>query len=367
MKKFLCVILCLLLNINLALATEVTRLYLINNASRQEIKTTFNPAFNKAGFNLINDDEYMIYENPVQDIFNVIILKQSGQDSYYYYLSNSNSDFSKTLLTYLDKKGYKYKRIKNNAFLDLFYNDATSYLSQSRSSIKTVSDDHSSQSLSNDYDEYDFSDEAQERFDNQGKIVNNPSPQISQQPDILTGSVIQLEEGSQFNAVLSSGISSESISNNDRISAQLMQDWIFNGIIIAPAGSIINGTVIDSRPATFAMGNGRIGINFNQMITPDGKMINLATNKVYIVGDSPRALKIAGRVAGGILGGVAIAAVSMLMGCDAKALIGGAAVGGALGTLSAISTKGEDIDIPEGTPLQIMLSEPMTIQPYTSL
>ena len=57
----------------------------------------------------------------------------------------------------------------------------------------------------------------------------------------------------------------------------------------------------------------------------------------------------------------------MLFGCDAKTLIGGAAVGGALGTLSAISTKGEDVDVPEGTNLQIMLAEPMTVQPYTSL
>lgn len=362
MKKFICVILSLFLSFNGVLAEEVARLYLVQNADCKNVRTTFNPAFNKLGYNLIDDKEYIIYENPQLNTFNIIILKNSGQDCYYYYLSNEGSAFNKTLLTGLDNYRYEYKRIKNTAFLDLFYNDAQYYFSQSRSAIRTVSRNTVKQTS----EEYDFSDEAQENFDNRGQMGQNAqSPQSITSSDVLIGSLVHMEAGTQFDAVLSSGISSESISNNDLVSAQLMQDWIFNGILIAPAGSILNGNVIDSKPASFAMGNGRIGIDFNQLITPDGKIIYLSSNKVYIVGDSSRAKNIAGRVAGGIASGVAIAALAMLFGADAKSMIGGAAVGGALGTISAIGSKGEDIDVPEGSALQIILAEPMTIQPYT--
>ena len=183
----------------------------------------------------------------------------------------------------------------------------------------------------------------------------------TQKQNVLKGSIVHIEAGQQFDAVLSSTISSDSIANNDRVSAQLEDNWIVNGILIAPAGSILNGSVVNSRPAQFAMGDGRIGLVFNQILTPDGKVINLTTNEVRIVGESSRALRIAGRTAGGAL----LGALFLIGGADpGRALASGAAIGGAFGAASAIMTKGEDVHIPEGTILQILLAEPMTAQPY---
>lgn len=240
---------------------------------------------------------------------------------------------------------------------------------------------------------YDFSDEAQQEFDRKNLVlppqqtlpanvppVSFPAynvqeeeviplqkdfilPQINQSP--LNAGVIYIDAGTRLDAMLNSSISSDSIDNNDNVSAELITDWIANGVVIAPEGSILSGSVVDSNKASFAMRNGKIGINFNRIMTPDGRIIQLATNKVYIVGNSSQAKKIAGKVAGGVLSGVAIAAVSMLFGADPKeALIRGAAIGGTIGTISAVATKGEEIMVPEGTSLQIMLSEPMTIQQY---
>lgn len=368
MKKLLCFVLIYIFGFNTVAAEEIARLYLVRNTQADGIKKSITPAFNRIGYNLINDNDYFIYEHPAKNLFNIIVLKNSGDDCYYYYLSNEGIEFNKYLIKLLDDYQYDYKRIKNSAFLDLFYNDATEFMSESKSSIRTVSTDTNNKTAAPQYEEYDFSDEAQARFDGKIQIPHQTSLPPLRASDVLTGSVLHISEGTQFNAVLSSGISSESITNNDMVSAQLMEDWTFNGIVIAPAGSILNGNVIDAKPASFAMGNGRIGINFNELLTPDGKIINLTTNKVYIVADKPRGIEIAKRVAGGVLGGIAVASLAMLFGgYDTKALIGSAAVGGAVGTISAISTKGEDIDIPEGTNLQIMLAEPMTVQPYISL
>ncbi len=224
---------------------------------------------------------------------------------------------------------------------------------------------------------YDFSDEAQEEFDRKNLIVpteelkpvSQPQeftlPEITLEHPQLSGGVVYVEAGTQFNAMLNSSISSESIANSDNVSAQLISDWIVNGTVIAPEGSILSGSVVDSNRATFAMGNGKIGINFNRLMTPDGRIIPLSTNKVYIVADSSRAGKITKRVLGGVLSGVAIAAISMIFGADPRdALIRGAAIGGTVGAVSAVASKGEEVVVPEGTNLQIMLSEPMTAQPY---
>ena len=254
----------------------------------------------------------------------------------------------------------------------LFHSEASDFLAKSSSNIKSITNTTTQQRINIEND-YDFSDDAQSKFDN---IQAAYTPQIPltlpqeaviqpQKPNILTGSVVYIEAGQQFNATLSSTISSNSIANNDRISAQLDSDWIVNNVKIAPQGSIVSGEVVDSHGATFAMGDGRIGINFTQIFTPDGKAIPLSTSKVYIVGDNNRALKVTGRVLGNALGGLLIGTLFMLGGADpAKALIGGAAVGGAFGAASAAATKGEEVNVPEGTNLQIMLAEPMTAQPY---
>ena len=246
MKKVLCVLILFIFGIENAFAAEVSRLYLVENANSQQVKTLFKPAFNKIGYNLIEKNYYQIYENPAQNLYNIVVLKPNGNNCYYYYLSNENQTLNKGLLEILDDYGYDYKRIRNRAFLDLFYNDATEFMAKSKSGIRTVSKNHQHQTaqIPPQYEKYDFSDEAQQRFDN-GGITKTPQQPIQITPsNVLVGSLVHIEAGTQFNAVLSSGISSESISNNDRISAQLMEDWMFNGIVIAPAGSIVSSQMM---------------------------------------------------------------------------------------------------------------------------
>ena len=189
---------------------------------------------------------------------------------------------------------------------------------------------------------------------------NNQTP-----TNVLTGSVIYIEDGATFTAMLLSDISSSSLVNNDLISAELDADWIYNGNLIAPAGSVLNGRAIDTKQAGFAMANGQIGLLFDEIMTPDGNIIPLKTNKVYITGNSTRALNITKRIAGGAATGLLLSAISMLLGADpTSAIIAGTSIGAGAGAISAISTKGEEINLIEGSQLQIMLVEPLTVQLY---
>lgn len=373
MKKLISLFLIFLLTADSVLAEEVARLYNVKDTDTSKAAKVIRPLFNMTGFRTIADDNFYIIENPSLNIYHVIILKPNGTDCYYYYLSNDDTDLNKRILDNFDSYDIDTKRIRNSAFLLLFHSEASEFLAQSSSGIKAVSNVQEVITLQPAEQNYDFSDEAQARFDNRTSAITPQVPvTLPKEPviqperqNILKGSVVRVDAGQQFNAVLSSTISSDSITNNDKISALLESDWIVNGTLIAPAGSIVNGSVVDSRAATFAMGDGKIGLNFNQILTPDGKVIQLTTNEVYIVGDSPRAKRIAGRVAGGALGGLLLGALFLLGGADPTgALVSGAAIGGAFGAASAVAQKGEEVYVPEGTVLQIMLAEPMTAQPY---
>lgn len=367
-QKILCVFLSLLFVCNTALAEEIARLYLIENITSVQAKTFIKPELNIHGYNIIEQNGFYIVENPSQNIYNVIGLKKNGSDCYYYFLSNDSLKLNKKILETFDTQNYNNKRIRNSGLLTLFRSEAGDVLSKSPTALKTVTTAHKEAAENN----YDFSDEAQHRFDTQTAAKTPQIPlTVPQNPVIqpqktttLMGSVVQIQAGQQFNVVLSSTISSDSIENNDNISARLDEDWVVNGIKIAPAGSIITGRVVNSRSAGYAMGDGRIGIDFTQIFTHDGKIIPLSTNEVRVLSDNNRALKVGGKVLAGALSGLVLGAVLMLCGADAKSLAGSAAVGGAFGAISAAATKGEEVYVPEGSVMQIILQEPMTAQPY---
>lgn len=376
MKKVLCIFFSFLIGCNSVLAEEFARLYRIADINTKKAEHIIRPSFNMAGYRTVSKSDFYLIENPSQNIYNAILLKQNGPDCYYYFLSNESLKLNKIILERLNSNNYTSKRIRNSAFLMLFHSEATDFLSKSPSGIKALANTQVPVILEPVNEDYDFSDEAQSKFDNKTSAY---TPQIPltvpmepviqpQKQNVLTGSIVHIEAGQQFDATLSSTISSDSIANNDRISAQLDTDWIVNNIKIAPQGSIVSGEVVDSKSATFAMGDGRIGLNFTQIFTPDGKIIPLSTNKVYIIGDSKRAMKVAGKVLAGVVGGLIIGSLFMLSSSsdnrDGRQLYIPAAIGGTVGAISAISTKGEEVFVPEGTLLKIMLAEPMTAQPY---
>lgn len=197
------------------------------------------------------------------------------------------------------------------------------------------------------------------------RYEQNAGEQTYQKPGTLTGSVIYIQDGATFTAALLSDISSDSLMNNDRISAELDEDWVYNGLLIAPAGSILSGQAIDMQAASYAMKNGQIGLLFDEIMTPDGNVIPLKTNKVFIVGNSTRALNVTKRIAGGAAAGLVLSAVSIIFGADpVTAIIAGTSIGAGSGAISAMSSKGEEIMLVKGSPLKIMLTEPLTVQLY---
>ena len=238
---------------------------------------------------------------------------------------------------------------------------------------------------------YDFSDEAQAEFDRkkfqpiqaapienkfyttrehkdrtdytpqtiQGEIIQNtyePTPQP------LFGDVIQVPAGT-----FDSGINSGSLEKNDRLTATLTENFIYNGSLIAPAGSLVYGSTTDAQNAGYAYGSGAVEFNFNQILTPDGNLINISTDNIYMEEKSERAKKMTRDVVIGALGTMLIgAAFTALGGSDEwgrNMLIYGG-VGALGGGLRGAMQRGKDVNIPDGTTFEIKLNQPLNAIPY---
>lgn len=242
---------------------------------------------------------------------------------------------------------------------------------------------------------YDFSDEAQEQFNRQEQSLSNKKPKVQIKDDykvqsvkkkqtskqesiynqgvsipqktILKGSVINIPKNTTIVAILESSISTNSLSQNDTISATLSQDWVHNDVLIAPAGSIVYGRATDVKRAGYAYADGKLSMLFYQIITPDGDRINLSTNKVYVdAKSSNRVLKIATNVAVGAISGLVTGVLySLISGGD---VAGGVAVGSAVGAggglVSAVAHRGNEAEVPAGTIINIVLVKSMEAVPY---
>lgn len=389
-------------------AQEYSRLYLVKNAQKENLDNFTQMYLREYKYDFSQNDGYLVKTPESKDsasLSKVILIKQTGSDCYFYYLaSDDNTDISEKLIKRFKVSGLKTKRVRNNELINVFYQDAM--LLKSNTLMKTA---HQSVFQNNNTPvKYDFSDEAQAAFDaqmskyqgiktkgrqavsenknvlpdNQSTEVSKPqntkitNPQITlpeftetdvfnNTPSTLKGRVVHIPKGEQINAVLQSAISSESLAKNDSISATLANDWRYNGIMIAPAGSILYGTATDTKKAGYAYGNGEIQITFKELLTLDGQRIQLPVNTVKLSTGINRTVKIAANVIGGAILGVASGALyALISGGDiATGLAVGAGVGGAGGALSAAAHKGQNVEIPSGTNFQIKLTESMNVAP----
>lgn len=241
--------------------------------------------------------------------------------------------------------------------------------------------------------EYDFSDEAQAEFDrnktqytntqpidftkkrNRTEIKNNQLNEINlptvkeeiqnstnaqiQSPS-LNGYIEKIPSGTNINVTFDSGISSGSLEKNDRLTVRLANDLRVNEKLIAPAGSLVYGTATDAQNAGFAYGSGMIEISFNEILTPEGNPIEISTEKIYLKAKSERAQKMTRDVLIGAVG-------SMLVGAALTALGGGddwgrnmatfATIGAVGGGLRGTMQRGEEVQIPDGTTIQVKIIE----------
>jgi len=182
---------------------------------------------------------------------------------------------------------------------------------------------------------------------------------------------ITIPAGTRIPIALKNTISTKGNHEGDPIYAQSTFPVVINDRIIVPAGTYVQGKISSIKPAGHIKGRAEVLIHFTTLIYPSGYTVLLPGSienasgvdnaKVKdkegtIQGDSNKgktAATIAGPAADGALTGAVIHG-------GEGALIG-AGIGGAVGTAIAALTHGNEVKMPPGTTLEVVLQRDIAV------
>lgn len=263
-----------------------------------------------------------------------------------------------------DEAQLEFDRQHNNGSLN---NSTNYYDTENRTNYSPNPSNHSRQKGKKDKKNLLYDEEKQQAVEQTN--TNNRQVQLKQYPsnDRLYGSVVHIPAGTGFDVTFDSGISSGSTAKNDRLTVRLTNDFVYNGQLIAPAGSLVYGMATDATNAGYAYGSGAVQLNFSQIMTPIGTLINVSTKTIILKANSQRAAKMTRDVVVGALGSMLIgAAFTALSGSNNwgrnMAIYGG--IGALGGGIHGAMQRGEEIQIPDGTTIKVTLTDPLTVSPY---
>jgi hypothetical protein len=169
---------------------------------------------------------------------------------------------------------------------------------------------------------------------------------------------VTVPAGAEIHLSLEAGVGSASSHAGDTLTARIMDPVVVGERVALPAGSRVHGRVSDAVPARKGLREkaGGLTLSFERVVTPIGAGASISETLTRIGSGSGKrtAATIGGSAAGGALLGKALG------GSSRKAVLG-SVLGGAIGTGIAAGTKGNDVDLPAGSPLTITLSRPLTI------
>ncbi len=142
----------------------------------------------------------------------------------------------------------------------------------------------------------------------------------------------------------------------DAVRATLRNPVTVDGRTVVPSGVDVSGIVTAAERAGRVKGRSRIAIQFTSL-RHDGERHRIETDPIEQQGEATKgedATKVgvgagAGAIIGGILGGK-------------KGAAKGAAIGAGAGTGAVLATRGKDVSLEPGTPIEARLAAPLTVQ-----
>lgn len=342
MKKFTALLISIfyLLSANMTFAA-CSNLYFVKNADKSYVKTLVEPQIDTTKYYLQKKDPYFAYTKSKTNDFVVVILQQTGANMFYYFKSSGNNALDRAILKALKDGGLTYEKSLNEKYISLYEVQAQKVLMGNNIS-------------------YDFSEPKpatpQYTSTTANKVQNNT----------LKGYVGKIDKGTTFKAYLQTPLNTATASVGDSVTAILSEDWVFNGSVVAPQGSVVSGKVKKARHATIGTVNGRVVIDFNNLTSTEGKVYNISTEAVdFTVTNEGKLGRTAKTVATGaiigIVGGLLYALLSDGDTSYGKAVAVGAATGAVGGAVKEGIEAGVDAEIPVYTELDLTLTKPMNV------
>ena len=176
-----------------------------------------------------------------------------------------------------------------------------------------------------------------------------PKPVVPRKPAAV---MVTIPAGTSLSVNLTEPLSSEHALVGDKVRTTLKNPVIVGDRVVFPAGSTVEGTISDVKPASkgFKETGGALSLQFTRITAPDGHSASISAGFTKVATGS--AGKKAGIIGGSAAGG---ALLGKVLGKDAK---GAAVIGGAIGTAVAGSTKGREATIAADEELALTLEQP---------
>jgi hypothetical protein len=165
-------------------------------------------------------------------------------------------------------------------------------------------------------------------------------------------------------------LSSRTARVGDKFTATVTVPVYVDGRTVIPAGSIVEGRVTQVTPAKRMNRSGTIAIDFDDLVFPNGTSVGLVG---ILTSDDPetrRRIDDESRVSGKgndrapvfIGGGGAIGAVLGGISGGGKGAVLGGVTGAAAGVAGVLLSKGEEAQVPSGTPFGVQIKQPLIIR-----
>ena len=179
---------------------------------------------------------------------------------------------------------------------------------------------------------------------------------------------------------LKSAINTKTARPGDGVYLQSTFPVVIDGHVLIPNGVYVQG-VVDRvvRPGRIK-GRAQIGMHFTSLIFPNGQVVSIPGSVNSLPGSAGPKVKgnegtveqqgQAGRDTGDVLKGAGYGAGAGAIGGIAGGSPGaglayGGAAGAAAGAIYTLFTRGDDINIPTGSPIEMVLQRPMSLEPQS--
>ena len=208
-----------------------------------------------------------------------------------------------------------------------------------------------------------------ETFDASVEYNENYTPR---QEEIFTGETATLERKDVINMTVSQVLDGSFSIEGDEFFAEVTTDAEGDKGIIIPKGTIAHGSIIESGEAKSLGRSAWIEMDFDYLITPDGREIPIEghmSTKLHPVVETAKivAQDVGYTAAGGVVGGLV---ALNLLGLEAAilsqgyTLAAGAAAGGAYGLGMALVRKGHNVLIAPGDEIKVKIKSDVELPVY---
>lgn len=190
--------------------------------------------------------------------------------------------------------------------------------------------------------------------------------------ELFTGHVDLLDEKDVIKMTVSQVIDGNFSVEGDEFFAEVVSDVSGDNGVILPKGTIAHGVIKEQSEAKRFGRNGYISLEFDYLVTPDGREIPIEgkmSTKMHPIVEAGKivATDVGYTAAGGVVGGVMalnLLGLEAAIASNGYTVMGGAAIGGTVGLGMSLWRKGKDVLISPGDEIRVKINTKIPLPVY---